>query len=699
MKKTSSLTHIFFAAILTIALSLTIPALVAFAEPTDEADKNPVTATLISENSVIHPGETFTVGILLKHEPHWHTYWLNPGGETGLPTTVEWDGPEGFLFSEIQWPKPQRIAVDDIVSYGYENEALLIAEVTAPENLPVGESIQLNTNIDWLMCKDVCVPGGTSIDINLPVSEEGVLIEDESLLGKIAQTRAEQPQSLPQWKTTLQKEQNALLLTITSKAETNANLALNKAHFFSNNDLVPAANAQIFSSAKNSFQLRLTTDPLSTEQELSGIIYAEEGWLADGSASGLLIEIPLATATTATASSGLSLEILLLAFIGGLILNLMPCVFPVIGIKIMGFVQQAGENRRKVTLHGLIFTFGVLLSFWILAGALILLRAQGSQIGWGFQLQSPLFVYFLIILLFIFALNLTGLFEVGTSAVGVGSKLTAKSGLSGSFFSGVLATIVATPCAAPFLAVALGAALTLPPAASLLVFTVIGLGLSFPYLILSAFPKWVNILPRPGSWMESFKQIMAFPLFATVAFLIWVLAAQVEGYGLLWVLLAITVIALVGWIYGRWTGLQHKSSVRIVAQIVTLCLLIGAIVMGYPRAPEEKWHTWSPELVATLKEKDRPIYIDFTARWCATCQTNKAAVFGSQRVLDTFKEKNVALLKADWTNRDPLISETLAKYGRSAVPFNLVYLPSEEKPIVLPTLLTPGIVLEVFEVE
>ena len=230
-------------------------------------------------------------------------------------------------------------------------------------------------------------------------------------------------------------------------------------------------------------------------------------------------------------------------------------------------------------------------------------------------------------------------------------------------------------------------------------FTIIGLGLSFPYLILSAFPKWVSLLPRPGSWMETFKQIMSFPLFATVAFLVWVLAAQVEEYSLLWILLAMMLIALAGWIYGRWTGLQHKSSKRLIAQIMSFSLITGSVFLGYPQLSEEKWQTWSPELVTSLQKQNRPIYVDFTARWCATCQTNKAAVFRSQRVLETFKKKNVALLKADWTNKDPLISETLKKYGRSAVPFNLVYLPSQKEPIILPTLLIPSIVLEAFQIE
>ena len=411
------------------------------------------------------------------------------------------------------------------------------------------------------------------------------------------------------------------------------------------------------------------------------------------------INIPLAFSAEATSANSetLSLKILLLAFMGGLVLNLMPCVFPVIGIKIMGFVKQAGNDRRHITLHGLVFTLGVLVSFWILAGLLIFLRMQGEQIGWGFQLQSPSFVFALSLLLFVFALNLAGLFEVGTSAVGVGSQLTGKAGFCSSFFSGALVTVVATPCAAPFVAVALGAAFILPYLAAFLVFTVIGLGLSFPYLILSAIPSLVRLLPKPGAWMETFKQLMSFPLFATVGYLIWVLAGQTEGYGLLAVLFALTLAAVAAWVYGRWATLVQKPPIRYTAQILALVILAIAIFIGYPRDPQQTWETWSPEKVERLRSQDKTLFVDFTARWCATCQTNKASVFGSQKVLDALAEKEVILLKADWTKHDPEITQALKRFGRSAVPFNLIYIPQKDEPIMLPSVLTPGIVLEALE--
>ncbi|MDD5262352.1 MAG: protein-disulfide reductase DsbD family protein [Methylacidiphilales bacterium] len=398
---------------------------------------------------------------------------------------------------------------------------------------------------------------------------------------------------------------------------------------------------------------------------------------------------------------------MVLAFLGGMILNLMPCVFPVLGIKILGFVNQAGEDKRKIALHGLIFTSGVLLSFWVLAGILIALRAGGQQLGWGFQLQSPGFVYFLVVIVFLFALNLSGIFEIGASLIGAGASLASQRTWIGTFFSGVLATVVATPCAAPFLAPALGAALALSPAPSLLLFTCIGLGLSTPYLLLSINPGLLRILPRPGAWMESFRQFMAFPLYATAAFLLWVLDGQVSEAVFLRILISISVLGLAVWIYGRWSGPGRPAGARRASTAAGLLLLAGGLWFSWPtsagqpasnpEAPSIQWLEWSPEAVEKFRALGKPVYIDFTARWCATCQTNKALVFGSSEVLKKFHELGVVALRADWTSRNPAITRELARWGRSAVPFDLLYLPGRDEPIQLPELLTPGIVLDALQ--
>lgn len=386
---------------------------------------------------------------------------------------------------------------------------------------------------------------------------------------------------------------------------------------------------------------------------------------------------------------------LLFAFIGGLILNVMPCVFPVLGIKIMGVVRQAGEDKRQILLHGLAYTFGILLCFWALGGLVV---ALGKS--WGFQLQSPGFVFGLAAFFLVFALNMAGVFEMGASAVGVGAELQAKQGLGGSFFSGLLAVVVATPCSAPFLGPALGFAVTLPAAEALLMFSFIGLGLASPFLLLSLMPGLVAALPRPGAWMESFKQGMSFLLFGTVAFLVWVLTAMIEGQDLLFTLLGMVVLALGCWIYGRWS-LPHKPArTRLIAVVLALLSVAGGLAMGWPKvdkgAPSATgaqvengltWEAWSPELVEKLRAENRPVYVDYTAKWCLTCQVNKR-VYKNEGLQQLIAEKQVVLVKADWTNEDPRITKALAALGKAAVPVNVLYLPGQNDPLVLPELLT-----------
>ncbi|HVZ64246.1 MAG TPA: thioredoxin family protein, partial [Lacunisphaera sp.] len=338
-------------------------------------------------------------------------------------------------------------------------------------------------------------------------------------------------------------------------------------------------------------------------------------------------------------------------------------------------------------------TSGVLLSFWTLAGALAALRAGGSQLGWGFQLQSPAFVFSLAVLLLVFALNMSGVFEFGLGATAVGGNLQTKSGYAGSFFTGVLATVVATPCSAPFLAPALGAALTLPTAASFVVFTVIALGLSTPYLLLSIFPGAVKVLPRPGAWMETFKQFMAFPLYATVAYLAWVLAGQTGEGGSLMALFGLVLVAMGAWFYGRWNAPGASPGRARFGLAAGLVLFAAGAAVGWPRPDQVTWEKWSPETVARLRAEGRIVYVDFTARWCATCQANKKLVFGSKEILQLIADKKIATLKGDWTNQDPQITAELAKYQRSAVPFDQIWLPGHDEPVLLPEILTPGTVL------
>ncbi|TDU64553.1 thiol:disulfide interchange protein DsbD [Prosthecobacter fusiformis] len=394
---------------------------------------------------------------------------------------------------------------------------------------------------------------------------------------------------------------------------------------------------------------------------------------------------------------------LFIAFIGGLILNIMPCVFPVLGIKIMSVVQQAGEDKRQVLLHGLAYTLGILICFWALGGLVISLGK-----AWGFQLQSPGFVYGLCAFFLIFGLNMAGLFEIGASAVGVGANLQSKHGLSGSFFSGLLATVVATPCSAPFLGSALGYTLTLPPAQAMLMYTMIGIGLASPFLVLSLFPKLVSALPRPGAWMESFKQAMSFLLFGTVAFLAWVLTGMIEGQPMLFTLFSLVIIALGCWIYGRWS-LPHKPArTRTIAVVLTLVSIGGGLAFGWPQVEKGPvnagahveggltWEAWSPEKVAELRAANKAVYIDYTAKWCFTCQVNKR-VYKDTSLQKLITDKKVVLLKADWTNEDPRITKALSELGKAAVPVNVLYTPNQSEPLILPELLSVDNVSAAFQ--
>lgn len=694
-----------------------------------------VKASLVAAETAIVPGKPVQVALRFVHDEHWHTYWLNPG--TGLVTTIAWTLPPGWKASEIQWPAPKALKdrTGTIVGNGYEGDLLLPVTLTPPADLAPGASVTLKAAAEWLMCEDVCMPGDAKVSLTLPVAASAA--PDPAFGARLSAVVANLPRAEAAWKLSATRDAKNVTLTVTP---TSANPAATPSdlRFFADDNFVAYELPQIVTAAANSsFVLTLPISPDAPKDtaKLAGVLTSSNGWRADGSLPGLRVDLaftaaapvpvktnasapaaPLVTTTAATTAGAPAaapaapvslLGTLFLAFVGGLILNLMPCVFPVLGIKILGFVNQAGQDKKKVILHGLVFALGVLLSFWTLAVVLAVLRAGGDQLGWGFQLQSPLFVFALAAVMLIFAMNMSGVFEFGLSATGVGSDLQMKSGFAGSFFTGVLATVVATPCSAPFLAPALGAALTLSTVESFAVFTAIAIGLAGPYLLLSIFPAAVKILPRPGAWMETFKQFMAFPLYATVAYLTWVLAGQTTENGSLMALFGLVLIALGVWFYGRYNAPGTKpAKVRFGTVTAALVFAVG-VWTGWPEdiasktaaaqaagAPEVVWEKWSPETVAQLRAEGKTIYVDFTARWCATCQTNKKIVFHSDAVLRAFAAKKIVTLRADWTNKDPAITAELAKYQRSAVPFNVIWQPGKTEPVILPELLTPSIVLD-----
>jgi thiol:disulfide interchange protein DsbD len=681
------------------------------------AAESPVQASLVAAAASIQPGHAFTVALRLEHAPHWHTYWINPG--TGYPTSLDWKLPDGFKAGSIQWPVPHVLHDPHgmVTGNGYEGETFLPVEITPPATLKPGDTVTLRAKAGWLMCQDVCMPGKAEVELTLPVSADPP--QPSEWAAKIAAQPMPQPPA--GWNVSAVRDGKNIWLRLLSAD--GATHELNAPHFFADDGFIQYDQPQTVSPVDNGYELILPISESAdaTTARLIGVLATEKP------VAGLRVDVAISAAGTGTptsdkyqvtstksstssqpstlnsqpqaGASGL-LGTLALAFIGGLILNLMPCVFPVLGIKILGFVNQAGHERGKVVAHGLVFTAGVLLSFWTLAGVLAVLRAGGDQLGWGFQLQSSAFVFGLTAVMLVFALNMSGVFEFGLAATGVGAGLQMKSGYAGSFFTGVLATVVATPCSAPFLAPALGAALALSTVQAFAVFTAIAIGLSTPYLLLSIFPGAVNVLPRPGAWMETFKQFMAFPLYATVGYLVWVLAGQVSESSLLTILFALVVIAMGAWLYGRWNAPGASAGRARFGLIAGFALLGCGAWLGWPHPPaptDITWEPWSAGRVAQLRADNRIIYVDFTARWCATCQANKKFVFHDATVLKTFHDKNIATLRGDWTNADPLITAELAKYHRSAVPFNLVYLPGEPEPETLPELLTPGIVLQVVD--
>lgn len=707
---------------LSVLFALLVPAL---AKP---VRNGAVTVELVSAQASLQPGHPFWVALKMTHDEHWHSYWINAG--TGYPTSLTWTLPEGFTAGPIVWPTPHAVkdSSGKITGNGYEGQVLLFTQITPPANLAAGSTITLKAAAEWLMCKDSCMPGDAQIELTRPVKAEPPE-PDMTIARAFNNAFAELPARAPDWAFVAQRNGAKITLRITPRNDGDTH-AFADLHYFDEAGVVDYAVPQTLRKEGKTFVLEMaaSADAPATAAGLKGVLASSNGFGGSFLPHGALIDEPFVVrepmkegkepAPTGGMAQGASagpaatslLGTLFLAFVGGLILNLMPCVFPVLGIKIMGFVNQSGSDKGKVVQHGLVFAAGVLASFWALAGLLLALRSGGAQLGWGFQLQSPAFVFGMAAFLLVFALNMSGLFEVGLSATGAGAGLQAKEGLAGSFFTGALATLVATPCSAPFLAPALGAALTLSAVESLLVFTAIAVGLAAPYLLLSIFPTAIKALPKPGAWMETFKQLMAFPLYATVGWLLWVLAGQTAGddYALLNIAFGFVLIAMAAWAYGRFGQSYGQPTRQLVGKLAAVLLVVTGLWLGWPKdaaaAPAVGadgktayaviWEKWSPEAIAAAQAAGKFVYVDFTARWCATCQTNKATVFHNDEVLAAFARQNVVLLRGDWTNKDPLITAELARWGRSAVPFNLIYAPRKKDPVILPELLTPGIVLE-----
>ena len=698
--------------VLTIqALILTLCCVQAQYNPFEDSNDKPAkeektSASLHSAVKTTAPGETFTVAIKLTHAEGWHAYYKNPGG-VGLPLEFEWVLPKGFSLTSEQWPTPHLYENQGNTFYTYSGEYLILAEISSDDTVAVDQDVQISVTANWQICdeKSCLNPESKKLNISLPVENVQELNQEQKAL--FDEARKELPVPSTDWNVSVSDESNQYLLHLTPSGSNTHELS--DLYFFSSAGETQNVKKQKLTKEGDLYTLAL---PKNTDYQgdpvknLSGVIYSSTGWSSGASNTGLIIDkVAFEKAKLKSASIGKLLGIIGGMLLGGLILNLMPCVFPVIGLKIMGFAEQAGAEKKKVVFHGLTFASGVLISFWVMSGLLLTLRnaalkGEGQEVGWGYQLQNPYVVFAILLLMFILALNMFGVFELGTKVVGVGGELQNKSGLAGSFFSGVLATVVATPCSAPFLGAAIGAAFALPNVQFMLAFTAMALGLALPYLFLSIFPDLIKKLPRPGPWMESFKQGMSFLLFATAGYLLWVYVSQTGLDYMLNIVIGLSVIALALWIYGRWNLPYKSKTVQNVAKALTLLGLIGGISMAFPPNKSNKitWEKWSNEEVERLLENDTPVFVDFTATWCATCQVNKKRAY-SKEVVKLFKEYGIVALKADKTNASPEIERKLQELGRTAIPVNVLYVPGSDDPIITPELLTSDYMVELINTQ
>ncbi len=683
-------------------------------------------AFLVSEVSSIQAGTPFTVAVRFEMNPGWHNYFPNVG-DTGLPTEIDWALPSGFEAGEIHWPVPSQYRSGPLLDYVYSDGLALMVVITPPVDLPAGGNVTIEANVEWLICEALCDPDFAEVSLELPVTE-GTPGLDPRWADLFQTARARLPKSVPSWTANADLTEGGYTLSIQSSDE---NLSVpDSVYFFSwDAGVVEPAAAQVMVAEGGSLTLELARSAYATETAatLRGILKAEDGssWSAEEMVSGLLVETavegvpppqeagsaadPSATALSGAAqaggSEGFTLTLaLVFAFLGGILLNLMPCVFPILSLKILGAASQGGEDRVQVRNQGVLFALGVILAFLALAGLLIALRAGGNQLGWGFQLQSPTFVAFMAALFFAIGLNLMGLFEVGAALTRIGGRIGESGSPGESLASGVLATFIATPCTAPFMGAALGFALTRSIPETLLIFGFLGFGMALPYLILSLAPGLLEKLPRPGPWMETLRHVMAFPMFATVIWLIWVFGQQTGIGGATYLLSALLFVTSAGWMVGRWQRTDKRSG--IVARAVSLvmwAIAIGLVARGAAQeaplmAVTEGWTPYSQAEVDRTLAEGTPVFLDFTAAWCLTCQVNERVVLDTDDVQQAFQDRNVALFKADWTRYDPEITEALEALGRSGVPVYVLYRGgSGSEPYILPALLTEQIVLDALE--
>ena len=670
-----------------------------------------VDAALVSDRTSVAPGDTFHLALHQQITPGWHTYWRNPG-DSGEPTRLELSLPDGWRTGEMIWPAPHSYDLGPLTNYGYSAEVTLPVPVTVPQNAVPGP-LTINAFATWLVCEEICIPEEAELSLTLDVGDS---VEDRAGAALIDQALELAPVAAPDLRAGLEGDSDGLVLTLSDARFDGA--ALSDVTFYPyESGVIDHAAEQTLTHDGADLRLDLTSGYLSrngVDQPRRGVLVytAQRGetWTEDAvivtANDGLRVNDLAAAAPAPTRTGGQSgqpvpqpqsigfLQAAGLALLGGLILNLMPCVFPVLSMKALTLVEKRGAARNEARVLGLVFAAGVVGTFLALGGLLLVLRIAGLPALWGMQLQAPLVVAGLATLMFLIGLNFMGLFEIGSSLQSVGSGVK-DSGRRGAFLTGVLAVFVAAPCLAPFMTGALAFALTQPALASLTIFVFLGVGLAFPFVLVSFVPALLNLLPRPGPWMTRFREILAFPMFATAIWLVWVLSAQLGSSGVLWLMLALLAAAFTVWAL-RLRGLAGRITV-----LAGVLLTLGALSVTARMEPvsqtspgQSAWAEWSDRAVVEAQAAGRPVFVDFTAAWCVTCQVNKLGALSDGQVKAVFAQQDVALFRADFTNQDPQIAAALDRHGAAGVPLYLVYPPNGGEPEVLPPLLTSGLVIQ-----
>ncbi len=697
---TTLLTHFRLATALLLATLM--GALPAAAQTTFKSDQSK--AELVLDRTAVEPGESLWVALQLEIIPGWHTYWRTPG-DSGLPATIEWTLPEGVTADAIQWPTPERIPYDTLMNFGYHDTVQFLTELRVGADVPLGES-KVEAVASWLVCADICIPQDAAFSVPITVGPAG---NDTAASASIAATHAALPQRAT-WPASASLSDG--VLQITARPEI-ADKVTGAVFFPYDEGVIVNAAPQEMRISGGEVRLSIPTGEkaaaLATPAEpgakptLNGLLVVQ----ADGAnAIGYEIAAPLGTAASANADATAAMPLavaLLLAFLGGIILNVMPCVLPVLVMKAMSFISRGAQDAGALRRDGLAYTAGVMAAFAVLVAVLLALRAGSSAVGWGFQLQSPPFVATLAFIMLALGLSLSGVFTIGGS-FGMGQSLASRGGMSGSFFTGLLAVVVATPCTAPFMGAALGFALTQTPAMTIVIFEALALGLAFPYLVISFAPGIARRLPKPGVWMERVKQVLAFPLYGAAAWLVWVLSQQVDAVGFAVALSGLVFVGFAAWLWGTapsasprgqmWAKATAAASILIaVWAVAELRGQSPATATAERTAPAANYEPYSETRLAQLRAEGRPVFVNFTAAWCISCLVNERVALSRPEVVAALEGQNVAYLKGDWTNRNTEIAEALHKLGRDGVPLYVLYSPQGETKI-LPQVLTPSLMVE-----